>query len=134
MKKVFSIFITGVILFICCIGISAAMPDEVVPLWDNISSMTNNIVFDSTDGTAKATVRGISGTTSISATLTVYKQTSSGKWVYVDSDSDTKSGRYLSLTVEFEGESGANYKAVFDVSVNYNGTVETETKTAYKVC
>ena len=30
--------------------------------------------------------------------------------------------------------SGANYKAVFDVSVNYNGTVETETKTAYKVC
>lgn len=134
MKKLLSILIAGVILFGCCTGICAAMPDEIMPLWDNISDMQNAIYFTSTDGTAKATVRGISGTTSISATLTVYKQTSSGGWEYVDSDSDTVSGKYLSLTVDFTGETGAYYKSVFSVSVTRNGTTEPETKTAYKTC
>lgn len=134
MKRLLSIFIAGVMLISCCIGVGAARPDDIMPLWDNINSMTSNIYFNSTDGTAKATIRGISGTTSISGTLTVYKQAASGRWEYVGSDTDTVSGSYMSLTVEFEGESGEYYMSVFNVSVTRNGIVEPETKTAYKTC
>lgn len=134
MKKLLSIFIAGIMLISCCIGVGAALPDKADPLWDNIGSMTNNIYFISTSGSAEASITGKSGTTSITATLTVYKQTSSGGWSYVDSDADHVSGGYLGLKVDFEGEVGAYYKAEFRVSITRNGIIESETKTAYRTC
>lgn len=133
MKKVLSFFIAGILFLSCCIGIQAALPESLEPLWDNIRDMRNTITFDGTEGTANAELDGKSGTTEISGSLKVYKETDRG-WVFVASDSDSNDGTYLSLSVDFTGVSGGYYKSVFSVTVTRNGVEETETKTAYAWC
>ena len=133
MKKMLSLVIAGILLLSCCIGVGAAVPEIVTPMWDNINTMNNSINFSGTDGVAQASVFGKSGTTAVSGTLEVYKQTTNG-WEFVGSDSDSVSGIYMSLQVAFDGEEGEYYKAVFEVSVTRNGVVEPETKTVYKTC
>ncbi len=134
MKKTFTALMVAIMFVTLCLSVCAALPETAVPLWDNIAEMKTSITFDGTDGFAKGSLAAKSGTTSISGTLTVYKQTADGDWEYVGSDSDTASGRYFSLYVEFTGEPGEYYKAVFNVSVTRNGTVEPETKTSYRTC
>lgn len=133
MEKIFSLFIVGILLLSCCIGIQAALPESIEPLWDNIRNMENTITFDGTEGTANAELDGKSGTTVISGSLKVYKQTDRG-WVFVASDSDSNDGTYLSLSVDFSGVSGGYYKSVFSVTVTRNGMDETETMTTYAWC
>jgi len=133
MKKIFSLFIAGIFLLSCCIVIQAALPETIEPLWDNIRNMDNPITFDGTEGTARATLNGKSGTTEITGILKVYKETDRG-WVFVASDSDSVTGDSMTLSVEFTGVSGGYYKSVFSVTVTRNGVEETETKTTYAYC
>ena len=133
MKKIFSLFIAGILLLSCCIGIQAALPEMIEPLWDNIRNMENTITFDGTEGTARAELDGKSGTTGISGSLKVYKETDRG-WVFVASDSDSVTGTSMTLSVDFTGVSGGYYKSVFSVTVTRNGVEETETKTTYAWC
>ena len=133
MKKMIALVVAGILMLSCCIGVGAAAPEIVAPMWDNINNLSNNISFEGTDGYAQGTVVGKSGTTAISGTLVVYKQTSNG-WEFVGSDSDSVSGSFMTLKVEFDGKEGEYYKSVFNVSVTRNGVVESETKTVYKTC
>ena len=132
MKKMIAVMMASILLV--CMGVSAyaAVPEPIVPLWDNINSMTNVMVFDGNDGTASATIIGKPGTTRITGTLTIYESVD-GEWIYVDSASGTGTS-YLSLTVEFVGEDDVQYKSVFEVIVTKNGIDEDETKTAYRTC
>lgn len=119
-----------------CVGVSVrtyARAPNVSPLWNNIMQLYGTIVFDGTDGTASGSVLGKSGTTSISGTLTVYRQSGSS-WVYVDSTSGTSSTNKLTLECEFTSVSGCYYKSVYEVSVTINGITEPETKTTYETC
>ena len=95
--------------------------------------LSNTIAFDGTDGNAKGTVLGKSGTTSISGTLTVYRQSGSS-WIYVGSTSGTSSTTKLTLDCDFSAVSGVNYKSVYEVVVTINGIEEPETKTTYNTC
>jgi len=133
MKKVLSFFIAGILFLSCCIGIQAALPESIEPLWDNIMDMRNTITFDGTEGTARGTLWGEDGTTEMSGSLKVYKETDRG-WVFVASDSDSVTGDSMTLSVEFTGVSGGYYKSVFSVTVTRNGIEETETKTTYATC
>lgn len=133
MKKILSLFIVAITLISCCVGVRAAFSETAEPLWDNISDINNDITFYGSAGKAKATLKGLSGTTEMSGTLKVYKQTARG-WAFVASDSDTVTGTLLSLTVDFTGVSGGYYKAVFTVTVTRNGVEEPETTTAYATC
>lgn len=133
MKKVFSILLAGMLMAGFAVSVHAATPETAVPLWDNISTMTNVITFDDTAGSVLANISGKSGTTKITATLTVYKQTDDG-WEYVDHATSVMNFSYMVFGIDFTGESGAYYKAVLDVTVTCNGTDESETKTAYKTC
>lgn len=133
MKKLISLLVAGILLLSCCIGVGAAVPEIITPMWDNINNLSSNISFDGTDGYAQGTVFGKSGTSGISGTLEVYKQTSNG-WEFVGSDSDSVSGNFMTLKVEFDGKEGEYFKSVFSVSVTRNGVVEPETKTVYKTC
>ena len=133
MKKILSLIITGILLLSCCVEIQAALPDIIAPQWVNINKMTNTISFDGTDGSASATLTGESGTTSMSGTLKVYKETDRG-WVFVASDSDSVTGKTMQLSVDFTGVSGGYYKSVFTVTVTRNGVDETETMTDYATC
>ncbi len=131
MKKFLSLILAGIVLLSCCIGTQAALPETLVPLWDNIGSISNIISVNGNEGTAEVTITGKSGTTKISATLTVYKQVGDD-WVYVDSDSDSVNSRILNLKVDFTGVANVNYKSVVNISVTRNGIVETTTDTAYE--
>lgn len=133
MKKILSFVIAGILILSCCIGIQAALPETVEPLWDNISSMKNTITFEGTEGTARGTLRGEAGTTEMTGSLKVYKETDRG-WVFVASDSDSVTGDVMTLSVDFTGVSGGYYKSVFSVTVTRNGVEETETKTEYAYC
>lgn len=134
MKKVITVLMATILFVTLSMSAYAAFPETAIPFWSNISTLETLITFIDTDGTAKGTLTAKSGTTSITGTLTVYKQTTGGEWEYIGSDNDTVSGRYLSLLVDFYGESGVYYKAVFTVSVTRNGTVESETKTSFRTC
>lgn len=126
MKRIMFFLVTCALILSCSIGINAALPETVVPLWDNIGVMDIDIYFSGTDGTAEAMLEGKSGVTEISGTLTVYRKTLLG-WRSVGSDSTTVSGKIIELSVDFLGEPGVEYKAVFDVSVTRYGVDETET-------
>ncbi len=133
MKKIYSLFIAGIFLLSCCIGIQAALPETIEPLWNIILNMENIFTFDGTEGIVRAEFDGDSGTTEVSGSLKVYKETDRG-WVFVASDSDSVTGDSMTLSVEFTGVSGGYYKSVFSVTVTRNGVEETETKTAYAWC
>ena len=133
MKKISAMMLAILMIISSCLTVYAAVPETVVPLWDNINSINCTLTFDGTDGLGKGTARGLSGTTRMSGTVTVYVQTSSG-WEEVGSASNTVSGRSLSVSVDFEGETGEYYKAVFEVTCVRNGVSESDSWTAYKTC
>ncbi len=91
------------------------------------------IAFDGTAGTATATVYGKPGTTEIVGVLTVYKQTDAG-WVYVSQDSRSTESQALSLSVDFDAESGVYYKALCRVTVTKGGSDEFVSQTVYETC
>ena len=133
MKKVLAMIMAVLLISCGCLTVYAAVPDTVKPLWTNINTMECTLTFDGTDGIADGMARGLSGTTRMSGTVTVYVQTSSG-WEEVGSASNTVSGRSLSVSVNFEGETGEYYKAVFEVTCVRNGVSESDSWTAYKTC
>ncbi len=133
MKKALSIFLASILVCSMAVSTTAAVPEPIVPLWDNISRITNTVTFNGTKGTAKGLIIGTTGTDEISATLTVYVQNGSN-WVFVGSDSDTVTSKTLALTVDFTGTSGGYYKSVLEVTVTIDGVAETETITEYRTC
>lgn len=135
MKKIISIFMVLVTLVSFTVSINAAViPEpEIMPLWDNITSITNSIGFSGTEGTVSCTVHGDEGTT-ITGEVRVYRQTASGAWSFVGMDSGSSETELLHLVVEFTAKSGAYYKSVLTTTVYKNGVGEEETSTSYKTC
>lgn len=135
MKRILSFALAILLAVGFCCNVHAAMPSDsdIVPLWENIDTFSCGITLNGTAGTATAVILGLSGTTKITGTLTVYKQTDDG-WAFVDKTTGTSSSTALSLKVSFTAESGAYYKAECSVTVTRNGAAESETKTAYKTC
>ena len=132
MKKLLVLLLTVSL----CLGISThtfARAPDVSPRWNNILRLSSSIIFDGTDGTASGSVLGRSGTTSISGSLTVYRQSGSN-WVYVGSTSGTSANNKLTMEYDFTSIIGGYYKAVYEVTVTIDGNDETETKTTYGMC
>ena len=135
MKKLMSFVLAMLMLSVFVVPSSAAViPGEsITPNWNNMSSITVEITFPNGNGTAVVDVTRVFGvTTSISATLTLYKYVD-GQWVYMDSTSGS-STRALSLGVYFDAVSGVTYKAVADITAYSNSEVETETLSDTETC
>ncbi len=133
MKKMISVILACVLIITTGMSTSAALPETIEPLWDNIATIVNDMSFNGTSGNASASIVGKSGTTKITGTLTVYRQ-SGDNWIYVGQDSDTVTTGYMALSVDFNGYSEVNYKSVFSITVTRNGMSESESDTAYKTC
>lgn len=131
MKKTIALALAFCMCLSLCYPVLASSPKS--PMWVNIASIDSSISFSGTSGDASAIVIGRKGTTGISGTLTVFKQ-SGNDWIYVDSSSGSSNSNTLTLGVYFTGESGAYYKAVLEVVVTRNGVDEPETKTVYRTC
>lgn len=136
MKKWLSLLLIGIVMLCMMTSVTAAVPNSgvAIPLWDNISSVAPTIDFNGTNGYACAVIAAKAGTSEINASLAVYKQVGND-WVYVDHDSGrTTSSLNYGLNVSFQGEPGAYYKAVLNVTVTKNGISENAIKFAYATC
>lgn len=112
------------------VSASAATPEDegIMPCWDNMSGINLSIGFSGDVGTATVSVSRVAGvTTSIEATLEVYKKSGS-RWVFVD-DTSGSSTRGLFLDLEFDAVEGTQYKAVAYVTAYGPSGAESETVT-----
>jgi len=132
MKKAIVSFLALCMCFSLCCPALASAPSKS-PMWLNIFNLNVGLSFTGTDGDTSGSVTGKSGTTAITGTLTVYKQSGSN-WVYVDSVSGSTTTQRLNLYLNFDGETGEYYKAVFEVVVTRNGIDEPDSITKYQTC
>ena len=133
MKKTLALVLGILTVLIFVVNTSAASPEVITPLWNNITYVSNDLSFNGASGITSTMVVGKSGTTKITGTLTVYVQTANG-WDVVDGDSTTSTSNLFTLDINFTGVPGEYYKSVLTVTVTINGVNESVTKTAYETC
>jgi len=133
MKKTAFLCIIFCLLFGLNIVSYAAVADPITPQWENIGTISTNVVFNDGEGVASGIIAS-KYADEIRGTLKVYKQNSAGSWILVDMVYGTTTELYLQLTTYFDGESGVYYKAAYTVTAIKNGVSETVTKTAYRTC
>lgn len=135
MKKVLTALLAMLVVITFSVNAIAATGDDLIitPYWNYMDSIEVDVNFLSNTGKATATITRIYGvTTSLEATLSVYKQVGSD-WIFIDSTSGS-STRALGLELDFNAESGVTYKAVVDVTAYGNGGSETDTAEKIKTC
>lgn len=132
-KRLVALFMSFLLLICFETSAYAALPEVVEPLWNNISTVSHTLNFNTSPANSYASIIGKSGTTNITGTLNVYKQTSSG-WTLVGHDYDTTTTDVLAFYVEFDAEPGAYYQSVLNFSVTINGVVEPETLYEFATC
>ena len=128
LKRITAVFLT--LILACSLTLpafAAQKPEsEIEPLWTGIATMSLSMSFNDGIGTAVGSARKMSGATSISAVLTVYRQ-NGNDWIYVTEWSGSKQIGTLAVGDDFTAVPGATYKAVFTVTAYVNGGTETET-------
>ena len=136
MKKTVSMILAALLVITAPTVVTAAVIDpgnQIVPYWEYMNSAEVSINFTGTSGTASVTVERYFGiTTSLEATLTVYKKVGNS-WVYVTSTSDS-STRNLNIELDFTGVSGVTYKAVADITAYGDDGSEKDTISKTAVC
>lgn len=125
------------IIMLCSLSVSAIATSEegakVQPRWTSIFTMDVLIAFDGNEGSASATARKHATASHIVGSLYLYKWNGTS-YEYMDDIWGSKSVGTLGLNIDFTGESGVQYKAVFVVVAYTDGVGETETITYYKTC
>lgn len=135
MKKLFCLLLAIAVMVCMTVPMYALDGDvgTIQPRWDYMYDMDVSLSFSGTTGIAAASVSRIySVTTQLSGTLTVYEIVN-GREVYVDSTSGT-STRSLSLSIEFDGDSGSEYVAVFEVTAYSGSLSESDSAEDRAVC
>ena len=119
----------------CALPVSAAVPEEISPLWENITVFQPTLMFSGTTGYLYVNIKGESATTNITATARLYYKNTSGSWVEIaqnwDYDVDRNS---LSITESFSAVSGREYKVEIDIEVTVGNYTETDSKTVTGTC
>ncbi len=136
MKKIISIIAITLILVTGIITPAyAALPEDntVTPLWESISALSSDMVFNGSNGNATGVCTRKNGVEWLSGTMTVYKKVN-GSWVYVDEMSKSVSVGSLAISVDFTAESGVEYMSEFTVTAFENGVPEMVTDTTYRTC
>lgn len=134
-KKITLVALALIVLCSCSVNIFAMRPEqnEITPLWDNIAIITVDINFDGNDGSASGIARKSSNADLIEGTLYLYEW-ENNDWQYVDAIYGSKSVGTLGLSIDFVGETGKEYKAVFIVTAHDGEYAETETVEYLEVC
>lgn len=135
-KRIVAIFLAILMLMSMCFPVSAQIPDnEITPYWNNLAAVNLDIEFsDDNVGNASVMITKVySVTTSIEATLYIYYKTASGSWKYLDGTSGSANGS-LYLEVEFDAESGTEYKAVASFTAYSETTSESDSVYDTRTC
>ncbi len=130
MKKrlISAILILMMIATVAIVPVSAAVVDPVLPRWTNFSKVDATVSFADIYGTATGEARA-SGST-LTGTLSVYEE---GNPNPVYTQTKTAVGT-LRITINFEGEYGCEYTAVFNVTATKNGVTESASDSAFDYC
>ena len=111
--------------------VSAALPEPITPMWDNVLSLNATLSFNGTTGN----VSGKSGVTNIDATVTLYYKNTNGVWVEQEKDWDYNTNQsLLGISETFTGARGVEYKIVVEATVTKGNVEETVSKTATATC
>ena len=123
-KKTIILSLTLAILATASIPVSAKEPIAENAYSDYIINASLSVTPSSSQTNYKITVSAISKITSISGTLTLYKQNSSGKYEKKESQSVSCSGSRLNTTGSFSSYGLGNYRLTFDGKVAGAGSSE----------
>ena len=113
MQKKIPVIIISVVLIVClCVSIQAR--------WDNVLQIVGgDIYFSGTSGSYAIEILGNTDVTKITATVTLYYQIDSGRWVEVPKDWTYEVySRELDISETFNGVSGRRYRAVLSATVS----------------
>ncbi len=131
MKKFLSVVVLLTITCMLGIGVNA----EIQPRWDHTATVACNLSFASGDQNANVygKIIGHSGTTSITATLTLYKG-SGDDLTYLDSWPVSGTQYIIYSNSEYVCNSGETYTLELSGTVYRNGTSEDVFASDYAVC
>lgn len=136
MKKILSLVLTCLLLISCFSVVSSAAvapTPEVQPLWNNTARITGDFTFDGTEGYSYMRVIGKTGVTMIEGYVAVYKRTNLG-WTYVADNSTMVRAQDCFLEIEFTGEVGCEYMAMYVFEVYIGNVGETVTENLTAIC
>lgn len=131
------ISLTLAIIMICSFSIptfAAVKPEETVsPQWTSIANMHVSMSFYENEGNATGIARKQSTADVIVGTLYLYKWNGS-TYEYITEVSGSKTVGTLGLSIDFEAESGVQYRAVLFVVAYTNDIGEAETIEYLETC
>jgi len=96
----------------------------VAPKWANVSDVLLSLSFANGVASCDGAVFGYSGTTKISATLTLERKNTNGIYTYVDSWSTNANSSQLFVSGTASVASGYTYRLRISANVTRNGSVE----------
>ncbi|MBQ8402593.1 MAG: hypothetical protein IJX14_11770 [Clostridia bacterium] len=130
MKKTIFRMVCAVLVLVCMgISVTAAVISPAEPYWDNVRQVNCNVNFNGTRGTVTCDILAVTGTTSITGTLTLYADGREiDNW---DIDVDTS---HATILDSFTGLRGSVYELVLDIDVVTNGVSEPIEITDITIC
>lgn len=105
--------------------IAKELPPAVQPFWENTSSVSPTLSFTGTTANVGGVVRGFSGTTRITATVTLARRNANGSFATVKTWSDlSANGATLAFSNTHTVTRGHTYRVTISANVTRNGTTE----------
>lgn len=105
--------------------------DTIVPLYDYISSADIGVYPSSTRTKYQLNISGISSVTSVSGTATLYKYSSSGTYVKIDSETLNLKGPTILYTGYLKSGGSGKYKIEFKGTIKSSAGSESVTFRSY---
>ena len=134
-KKTLCTVLLAALMLACALPASAAAPDQITPLWDNIATLTPTLIFYNNTGYLSVTIQGENETSNITATARLYYKSTSGSWIEISQNWDYDVDQTaLYITETFSGVSGREYKVEIDIEVTVGNYTESESVTVTATC
>ena len=123
------------LMLTCALPVSAAVPEEVVPLWENITDFYPTLMFYNNIGYLTVNIRGGSGTSNISASAHLYYKNAGGNWVEISQNWDyCVNESKLVISESFSAISGIEYKVEVEVRITVGNSTETANRIVSAIC
>lgn len=129
MRKALACLICMAVVCSMITSICSVNNASVKPLYDNARKVDCTLSFDGTAGSVSCKIQGVSGTTSIKGTLTLYCVNTVIRTWNIDASKAS-----VSIDDDFTGVSGKWYRLTLDVDVTANGVTEPIWKTTTRQC
>lgn len=134
-RKVVSMLMLCVILLTAMsVSVSAALPEQTIPLWDNTNVFNAQLVFDGTEGIVAVSIAGQTGVTNIYADITVSYKNDDGRWIILEEWGQNSPRMIFSFSDTFSATAGVEYKLYVSAIVTKGNVDEFIEKTATVVC